>query len=231
MRKLTIVVIFAIGIGMVYYSYTKAKNQIWGESQGQPYMVIAGQKPADATISVRVNYFGRGEACSGWAWSASSGKTSKNIYNESFKIEHDFSSDPKRYELRIPYQIQQPEKGCFTHLSDMEVKLVNAFDTVGFANLRIYKAGHDYDNKPIALDSKIEARNCEAYYSEEYKRWTHGFGCYYFLDQKKKSKDQEFNAETVYFDFSQFNDDTVIHYDILAGENYRSEPVDFNSGK
>ncbi|WP_417881350.1 hypothetical protein [Vibrio sp.] len=185
MRKLIIVIIFAVGISMYYYSYTKTKNQIWGESQGQPYMVIAGQKPTDATVSARVNYFGRGEACSGWAWSASSGKTSKNIYNESFKIEHNFSNDPTRYELRVPYQTRQPEKGCFTDLSDMEVIAKNDVDTVGFATLRIHQAGNDYYNKAISLDSKIEARNCERYYSKHLNIWTDGFGCYYFVGQKK----------------------------------------------
>jgi len=48
---------------------------------------------------------------------------------------------------------------------------------------------------------------------------------------KKIYKVPNYNAETLYFDFSQFNDDTVIHYDILAGDNYRSEPLDPQTGK
>lgn len=41
----------------------------------------------------------------------------------------------------------------------------------------------------------------------------------------RKSKNQEFNAYSAYYNFSEFKNDTVIHYDILAGENYRSEPL------
>jgi len=52
-----------------------------------------------------------------------------------------------------------------------------------------------------------------------------------FFNNKKISKEPEYNAEKAYFDFSQFNDGTVIHYDILAGENYRSEPLDPATGK
>ncbi|MGY5539379.1 hypothetical protein [Vibrio brasiliensis] len=227
-RILSIVLIIITVILFVYY--LGPSERIWGAGE-EPYMVIAGKKPADANISVRVNYFGRGESCSGWSWNAGSGKVNTGIYNESFKLEHNFSADENFYELRIPYQPRQPERGCITYLSNMEVKLINAFDTVGFANLRIYRAGTDYDNKPIGLTSTIEAKKCEPFYSAKYNRWTNGFGCFYYVNGEKKSKDQEFNAESVYFDFSQFNSDTVIHYDILAGEEYRSTPLDPQTGK
>ena len=35
---------------------------------------------------------------------------------------------------------------------------------------------------------------------------------------------REFNAFDIRFDFAQFTDDTVIRYDITAGDNYRTEP-------
>ena len=227
---LTLFLIAVVGGGLVYQYNSVPSKKVWGAG-GEPYMVISGQKPTDAVISVRVNYFGRGDACSGWSWNAGSGDIKRGIYNESFKIDHNFSGDEAHYELRIPYQQRQPETNCFTQLSDMEVKLPNAFDTVGFANLRIYQAGAEYYNKPSDVNSKIEARNCEPFYSEKYKKWTNGFGCYFYINEIKKSKDQEFNANSVYFDFSQFNDGVIIHYDILAGENYRSAPLEPQTGK
>lgn len=228
-RILSIVLIAITAITVL--QYLTPTEKIWGEGE-EPYMVIAGKKPSDAKISVRVNYFGRGESCSGWSWNAGSGKVNTGIYNESFKFEHNFSSDDNFYELRIPYLPRQPERGCITYLSNMEVELTNAFDTVGFANLRIKKAGKDYYNKPIALTSKIEATNCDAVIHQwKNNTWSGGLGCIFYTDDEKKSKKPEFNAESVYFDFSQFNSDTVIHYDILAGEEYRSTPLDPQTGK
>lgn len=231
-------VIAFITAAILYFTYPNwlvrqqpTQAQAWGSQENQPYMTIVGQKPTDTKVSAQVYYFGRGESCSGWSWSASSGEVIDGNLHQTFQIEHNFSTDPNRYELRVPYQTQEPEKDCLTHLSRMEVTAKNNFDTVGFATLRIHKAGDNYYNKPISLNSKIEAKNCEPYYSEEYKRWTNGFGCYYYIDKKKKSKDQEFNAETVYFDFSQFNDNTVINYDIIAGKDYRTEPLDPKTGK
>ncbi|MEF1286127.1 hypothetical protein QTN94_20060, partial [Vibrio sp. M250220] len=133
--------------------------------------------------------------------------------------------------LRIPFQQYQDSFDCEVTLGDITVQAYNAFDTVGFAQLRIYQSGTKYYNKPIGLDSTIEAKKCEPFYSAKYNRWTNGFGCFYYVNGEKKSKDQEFNAESVYFDFSQFNSDTVIHYDILAGENYRTAPLDQETGK
>ncbi|MGY5615448.1 hypothetical protein ACXHQ6_20310, partial [Vibrio brasiliensis] len=63
------------------------------------------------------------------------------------------------------------------------------------------------------------------------KVWAGAIGCDFYFNQKRISKESEFNAESVYFDFSQFNSDTVIHYDILAGEEYRSTPLDPQTGK
>ncbi|CAH8197937.1 hypothetical protein [Vibrio aestuarianus] len=106
------------------------------------------------------------------------------------------------------------------------VQAYNKFGTVGFAELRIYQAGKKYYNRSIEPDTSITAKDCGAYYSEKLNRWTNGFGCYYYIDGKRKSQVQEFNAYSAYYDFSKFNNDTVIHYDVLAGENYRSEPLD-----
>lgn len=79
--------------GMAYISGFPQRDRIWGDSRDEPYMVIAGKKPVDAVISVRVRYFGRGEECSGWSWSASDGKVRTGHLNENFKIEHNFSTE------------------------------------------------------------------------------------------------------------------------------------------
>ncbi|MGY2572281.1 hypothetical protein [Vibrio sp. C8] len=184
--RITPFALIAIAVGMSVYYWSHPSEKIWG-ANGEPYMVIAGKKPVDAIISVRVNYFGRGESCSGWSWNAGSGEVKKGIYNQSFKFEHNFSDDESRYELRVPYQPKEPEKNCITTLSDMEVELTNAFDMVGFAKLRIYQPVMDYD-KPILLNSKIEARNCRARYYEDINEWSSGLACSFFTNEKIKNK-------------------------------------------
>jgi len=229
-RVVPFAVIAVVG-GMLVYHLSLPSEKIWG-ANGEPYMVIAGKKPVDARISVSVNYFGRGESCSGWSWNAGSGEVKKGIYNQSFKFEHNFSDDESRYELRVPYQPKEPEKNCITTLSDMEVELTNAFDTAGFANLRINKAGGEYYNRSLDVNAKIEAKGCDGkLYQWSKDIWKGIIGCIYAVNGKQISSQSETYAENIYFDFSQFSDYTVIHYDILEGDNYRSEPLDPQTGK
>ncbi|MGY5615275.1 hypothetical protein ACXHQ6_19350, partial [Vibrio brasiliensis] len=132
----------------------------------------------------------------------------------------------------VPYSTYTNSKNCVVELRDIKVEAYNAFDTVGFAQLRIYQSGTDYNNKPLDLTSKIEARDCNSrFYQWSKDIWKGITGCYYFVNKKKISETSQTNAETVYFDFSQFSSDTVIHYDILAGKEYRSTPLDPETGK
>lgn len=136
--------------------------------------------------------------------------------NVKWRITHDFSTDPNRYELRIPYQQYHDSLDCDVKLGRIIVQAYNKFGTVGFAELRIYQAGKKFYNRSIEPDTSITAKDCGAYYSEKLNRWTNGFGCYYYIDGKRKSQDQEFNAYSAYYDFSKFNNDTVIHYDVFS---------------
>ncbi|MGY5615459.1 hypothetical protein ACXHQ6_20410, partial [Vibrio brasiliensis] len=132
----------------------------------------------------------------------------------------------------VPYSTYTNSKNCVVELRDIKVEAYNAFDTVGFAQLRIYQSGTDYNNKPLELTSKIESRGCDSYIFKGLGNvWSGSLGCYLFVNDAKVSQKPNYNAETVYFDFSQFNSDTVIHYDILAGEEYRSTPLDPETGK
>ncbi len=163
--------------------------------------------------------------CKARTFSFSNVKWSKGA-NVDLHVTHDFSTDPSRYELRIPYQKYHDALNCDVILGDIVVQAYNGYGYAGFAQLRISPAGKEYYNRPIDFKLSIAAKDCEPYYSEKFNRWTKGFGCYYYVDEKMKSQDQEFNAYDVYYDFSKFNNDTVIHYDILAGEDYRAEPLD-----
>ncbi|MBF4389764.1 hypothetical protein EAY15_17265, partial [Vibrio anguillarum] len=151
--------------------------------------------------------------------------------NVDLHITYDFSADPNRYELRIPYQKYYDALNCDVALGDIIVQAYNAFDTVGFAQLRIYNPTST-DDKSLPFNSLIEARDCRARYYEDLDEWSTGLACSFYTNGKIRDKRDlvEFNAYTVYYDFSKFNNDTVIHYDILAGENYRSEPLDKEKG-
>ncbi|MBF4349581.1 hypothetical protein EAY19_26435, partial [Vibrio anguillarum] len=78
-------------------------------------------------------------------------------------ITYDFSADPNRYELRIPYQKYYDALNCDVALGDIIVQAYNAFDTVGFAQLRIYNPTST-DDKSLPFNSLIEARDCRARY-------------------------------------------------------------------
>ncbi|MCW8336071.1 hypothetical protein [Vibrio paucivorans] len=224
-RSILLICMGAIG----YWYYHDAKPKIWGDEPDEPYITIFGKKPIDANIDAWAIWGASGSQCGAKTWSADSGWS--DGANVKWHITHDFSNDPSQYELRIPFQQYQDSLDCEVILGDITVQAYNAFDTVGFAQLRIYQSGTDYNDKPIDLNSTIQARKCEPFYSPKYDRWTNGFGCFYYVNGERKSKEQEFNAETVYFNFSQFSSDTVIHYDIVAGEEYRSTPLDPQTGK
>ncbi|MGY2572283.1 hypothetical protein [Vibrio sp. C8] len=222
-----LIVIFAVSPLVKWYSDNKPPI---GSSKYDHYIRIQGLKPEDASIKAYATFYGGGEDCQSFFLSASDGKKRQGGKGV-FEIKHNFSEVPTQYELRIPYQNYQ-SSGCAMKLSRITVEAYNAFDKVGFAQLRIYQAGNDYDDKAISLSSKIESKSCDAYIFKGLGNvWSGSIGCYLFVNEKKISKVPNYNAETLYFDFSQFGDDTVIHYDIIAGKDYRNEPLEPKTGK
>ncbi|MGF1910903.1 hypothetical protein L4C38_15830 [Vibrio kasasachensis] len=221
-----LVVIFILNPLMQWES---ANRPPVGISEDDHFIRIQGVKPVDAKVTATAVFYGGGDECQSFFWSASDGKKrqgGKGVFN----IEHDFSTVPERYELRIPYQNYQ-SSGCDMKLWQIDVGAKNAFDEVGFADLRIYPPTTESD-KAIGFNSKVAAKKCEGdAYRSIMGGWAGALGCYFYINDKRISKESEFNAESVYFDFSQFNDETIIHYDILAGENYRSAPLDPQTGK
>lgn len=221
-----LIVVFVINPLMKWQSANKPPV---GSSDNDHFIRIQGLKPVDVQVTASAIFYGGGEECRSFFWSASDGKKKqggKGVFN----IEHDFSPVSERYELRIPYQNYQ-SSGCDMTLWQINVGAKNAFDEAGFADLRIYSPRIESD-KVMSFNSKIEARECDGeIYKSLRKVWAGAIGCYFYIDAKRMSKEAEFNAESVYFDFSQFNDETIINYDILAGENYRSTPLDPVTGE
>ncbi len=230
--RIKLISIIALFIALVFLGYEyfhSYRPNIWGDEPDESYITITGKKPKDAKVDAWARWEASGDACKARTFSFSNVKWSKGA-NVDLHVTHDFSTDPSRYELRIPYQKYHDALNCDVILGDIVVQAYNGYGSAGFAQLRISPAGKEYYNRPIDFKLSIAAKDCEPYYYEKFNRWTKGFGCYYYVDEKMKSQDQEFNAYDVYYDFSKFNNDTVIHYDILAGENYRSEPLDKEKG-
>ncbi|ROV56764.1 hypothetical protein EGH82_23325 [Vibrio ponticus] len=197
-----------------------------GASENDHFIRVQGLKPIDAQVRATAIFYGGGEECRSFFWSASDGKKRQGA-KAVFKIEHDFSPVPDRYELRIPYQKYQ-SSGCDMTLWQINVGAINAFDDVGFADLRIYPPRMESD-KVIGPHSLIEAKNCRARYYDDLQEWSSGLACSFFVDDKMRDKKSDlviFNAYSVYLNFLQFDDETTIYYDILAGENYRSVPLE-----
>lgn len=225
--KMIVTCIALLILSYLYISISTSNGQI--ANNNLSYITITGKKPPGSHLEAWVHFWVGGEQCESYSYDLFGQKAHKGG-KLSQKVTHDFSDDDSRYEFRLPYQTYTDSDNCIVKLRDFSIQAYNAFDTAGFAQLRFGPAGDNLYNKEINVNSFISAKGCEPYYSKQFDRWTNGFGCYFYIDQKKKSKDQEFNAYTVHYDFSKFNDDTVIHYDILAGDNYRSEPLDTVNG-
>lgn len=212
-------VIFILNPLMKWYEDSKPPI---GSDKDDHFIRIQGYKPADANVTAYVTFTGGGEECRSRSWSALDGKV-KKMGKGVFKIEHDFSNTPEQYELRVPYQ-DYTSSGCDMKLLQIYVGIKRSFDAARFPDLRIYPPVME-DDEALAFDSKIEARSCEQFYSKTYKKWTDGVGCDFYINERKISKEQEFNAEIVHFDFSQLKDGTIITYNILAGDDYRHETI------
>lgn len=207
----------------------ESRQPPFGSSSEDQYIVIRGKKPKDAEVTAYGTFFGGGETCKSFSWSASDGKKRKGGKAD-ILFEHNFSESNNSYELRLPFH-NFISSGCDMKLHQIEVEAKNDFDQVGFAKLRIYSPTNSYD-KVIDINSIVQAKECNAkiWQWASKDRWSGAMTCFYFVNDIIKTKEPESNAYTVYYDFSKFNNDTVIHYDILAGENYRSEPLDKEKG-
>ncbi|ORP18086.1 hypothetical protein B7978_02455, partial [Vibrio cholerae] len=229
-KRISIIVLLIVLIFLGYDYYQSTQPNIWGDEPDESYITITGKKPKDAKIDAWAIWGASGDGCKARTFSFSNVKWSKGA-NVKWHITQDFSTDSNRYELRVPYQKYHDSLDCDVELGRVIVQAYNAFDTVGFAQLRIYNPTST-DDKSLPFNSLIEARDCRARYYEDLDEWSTGLACSFYTNGKIRDKRDlvEFNAYTVYYDFSKFNNDTVIHYDILAGENYRSEPLDKEKG-
>ncbi|TVO39453.1 hypothetical protein [Vibrio algivorus] len=218
--------VLIVFIGVVYWS-----SHFDSTFDSRSFIRIAGQKPADAKVKVWADYWVGGTDCESYSYDMF-GRKAHQGGKMTRELTDDFAKTDDVYELRVPYANYIDSKHCTVKLASIIVEAHNAFDTAGFAQLRIYQAGNDYDNKAINLNSKIEAKECDSSIFKSIRKvWAGAIGCYLFINEKKISSEPNYNAETVYFYFSQFNDETVINYDILAGKDYRSEPLDPKTGE
>ena len=224
-------VVLLLFLGSVsYWYYQDSHPNIWGDEANEPYITVSGKKPTGSTVKSWVDYTVSGEECETYSYDMF-GKKAYKGGGFTKRFTHNFSGDENYYDLRIPYTSYVDKHNCIVELDSINVEFYNPFDTVGFAQLRIYQAGNDYNNKPIPLDSKIEARDCEPFYIEKLNRSTNGNYCTFYVNEKRKGNEHEFSYFNINFDFTQFNEETVIHYDILAGDDYRSTPLDPKTGK
>ncbi|MBF4424734.1 hypothetical protein [Vibrio anguillarum] len=230
-RKLILIMIVVMVIFLSFILYPSFKtffvnnDEIWGNEPDEPYITITGKKPTDAQVVAWAAYWVTGDECKTYSYDMFGRKAHQGGKIDK-KYTYDFSDDPSRYELRLPYKSVVDSNQCTVALRDVSIHVYNNFDENGFAELRIYSPTNSYD-KVIDINSIVQAKECNAkiWQWASKDRWSGAMTCFYFVNDIIKTKEPESNAYTVYYDFSKFNNDTVIHYDILAGENYRSEPL------
>jgi hypothetical protein len=218
-------IVLAIWLGGYFvafplFEWYESSRAPFGASPDEHYISIKGLKPEDTTVKAYGTFHGGGENCKSFSWSAVDGKKRKGG-KAVLRFAHNFAQNEKQYELRIPYK-NFLSNGCDMKLYRIVVDAKNAYDTVGFAELRITPPILEFE-KAIDITSMIEAKNCRDKYYPDWERWAGGFACDYYINGARKAE-SEFSYQDINIDFSQFTDDTVIRYDITAGDNYRTEP-------
>ena len=224
--------VFAVAILIGgYYSYDALMPpSIWGDDSDENYITITGKKPIDAKVFALVKWGGAIEECSAKKPPLFRGRYASSYSSPLTKVFHDFSKNPTHYELRLPY-ITEQNSGCKVGFQDLSVGASNV--DRGFPLLRIYQSGNDYDDKPNPIDSLIEARNCGSLYVEYSKEWSEALACDFYINGKTENEERATNRKrslgvpnsyTTHFNFEEFTDKTVLHYGILAGKEYRTEP-------
>ncbi len=149
------------------------------------FIRISGEKPVDANMKAWANYWVTGDECESYSYGLF-GRKAYRGGKSTERFTQNYASDSNRYELRVPYQTYTDSQHCIVELRDITIEAYNEFDTVGFAQLRIYQAGTEYYNKPVDLNSKIEATDCDGkLYQWSKDIWKGIIGCIYVVNGKK----------------------------------------------
>ena len=208
-----------------YLRWPEHDDGVWGDSPDEPYITIKGKKPTDATFRAWASFWVTGDECERYSYDMFGRKAHRGGKIDQ-EYTHNFSSNPEFYELRFPYQSVVDEDNCVIELRDITLYFKNDFS--GFAPLNVHSFKDwlpEYER--VSLDSKIEAKNCNAdIFKNKVGEWLGVNRCEHYIDGTLRSREHWSMPQSMYFDFSKFNDDTVIHYDVYAGEKYRSEPLD-----
>ena len=117
---------------------------------------VVGSKPTDATVKVWANYWVHGDDCEAYSYDMFGRKAHQGGKFTTFFTPNEVESD-ERYEFDVPYSSYTNSKNCIVELRDIKVEAYNLFDTVGFAQLRIYQSGTNYKDRQIDLNSAIKA--------------------------------------------------------------------------
>ncbi|KIF53529.1 hypothetical protein [Vibrio owensii] len=230
MVKFWKVLMVLLVIGLAFYYVVAPAFEAYegkapfGSSSSDHYISVKGEKPQDAKVKAYATFYGGGDGCKAFSLSAVDGK--KRLGGKStFLVEHNFAEKKGRYELRIPYKSYDSNE-CDMKLHRIVIDAENDFDPVGFAELRISQPLFDKD-EVVAFDLVIDAKNCnaEVWQWANKKGWSGATVCSFFVDGELKTKEPESNAYSIHQEFKSFSDDTVIQYNIFAGENYRTEPL------
>ncbi|EJS4016942.1 hypothetical protein NW014_004621 [Vibrio parahaemolyticus] len=209
----------------VYLRWPAHDDGIWGDSPDEHYITIKGKKPADATFRAWASFWVTGDECERYSYDMF-GRRAHRGGKIDQEYTHDFSLSPDVYELRFPYQSTIDDDNCIIELRDITLYFKNDFS--GFAPLNVYPFKDDNSEyEKVSLESRIEAKDCNADIGKNnLNKWLGRNRCELYVDGKLRSREYMSMPQSMYFDFSKFNDDTVIHYNVYAGENYRSKPLD-----
>ncbi|MBF4335649.1 hypothetical protein [Vibrio anguillarum] len=225
-KRISIVVLFIALFFLGYDYYQTSQPNIWGDEPDESYITITGKKPTDTHIVAWAAFWVMGDECKTYSYDMFGRKAHQGGKIDK-KYTYNFSDDPNRYELRLPFKSVVDNNDCNIELRDFQVNVLNNFD--GIAGFRAYPQGELPYEKAISTSMIIEARDCNAeFHQGKNDMWDGWFNCEYFVGNKSRLKDVR--PYEFYYDFSQFSDDTIIKFNVLAGENYRSEPLDKEKG-
>ncbi|MDC0610753.1 hypothetical protein OAP63_08460 [Vibrio sp.] len=220
MKKILLLILAGIILKIFLFSSNDVTTDYIDEGS---YFVIEGKKPEDVNIKIYVDYFGRGNQCSGWSWNEATGKKSSGFYSSTFTLTNNYSNKENYFKFKLPFKNREPEKDCITHLSEISLIASNEVDTNGFANLNLKNAKELGKNVTAHFTDLIEAKNCELVkFPRALIPINNVLGCDFHVNSNARDETRGGELD-LYYDYSEINSNTVLTYNIYKGEGYKSE--------
>ena len=208
MKKVILILIVVFSLYGLYGNFENSEIEV------SDFFTISGIKPSDVTVTVYVEYFGRGKSCPGSTWNEATGELSGGIYRNSYTFKKNLASDEEHYKFHLPYKNIEVDKGCIAKLSKINIVSYREKEDDRLAGLRI--EGGDSINQPtITMSDHLEERNCGSIENVNIG----GYSCELYINNKPAFP-HVIQKGSVNLNYSDINKNSNLVYDIVKGADY-----------